>query len=61
MPGTKRIVLNLTTQEFEELHRAVHHYWTEAPLHDAAYPGQVDAINRMVCKVDENYERNGCP
>jgi hypothetical protein len=59
MASTKRIVLNLTTQEFEELYRAVRNHQEAGPWHQ--YNGQDETIAALLEKVAERYEKWGCP
>jgi len=61
--NTKRICLDLTTGEYEQLARAVR-AWREAPCYDWT---QEDAaliareVESLADKMTANYERNGCP
>jgi len=63
MKTTKRICLELTTAEYEELARAVR-AWRQAPCFDWSQEdaAQIAAtVETLAAKMDANYERNGCP
>jgi len=58
---TKRIVLNLTSAEYEQLYRAVNRYRDEVFAREDEYPGQCSDVQQLLDKLHENYQRNGCP
>lgn len=59
MQNTKRIVLNLTSAEFEELYRAVRNHDEAGPWRQ--YNGQEEVTASLLEKVAERYEKWGCP
>lgn len=58
-PTTKRIVLNLTSAEYEELKDAVEFHCEAERVY--AYDDQPQAINGLLEKMRQNYEKNGVP
>jgi hypothetical protein len=59
MPNTKRIVLNLTSAEYEALARAVTMYCD--PDNFLRYPDEWKVRETLAAKMQDSYEKWGCP